>query len=102
MSTFIRDTIERATVSRRNLLLGAAAGMGAMALPMALGRGAARAALTDPAIAWSYRDRASAYWNAIVSGGESFVESIGRPRTRSSTSSTRGRRKSRWPTSRPS
>ncbi|MFT3972061.1 MAG: sugar ABC transporter substrate-binding protein [Amaricoccus sp.] len=80
MSTFIRDTIERATVSRRNLLLGAAAGVGAMALPMALGRGAAHAALTDPAIAWSYRDRASAYWNAIVSGGESFVESIGRPK----------------------
>lgn len=80
MSTFIRDHIERATVSRRNLLLGAAAGVGAMALPGAFGRGVARAALADPAIAWSYRDRASAYWNAIVSGGESFVESIGRPK----------------------
>lgn len=81
MSTFIRDSIERATLTRRKLLLGAAAGFGAMAVPGAFGRGVLRAApLVDPAIAWSYRDRASAYWNSIVSGGESFVESIGRPK----------------------
>ncbi|PZO65884.1 MAG: ABC transporter substrate-binding protein [Paracoccus denitrificans] len=81
MSTFIRDTIDRATLTRRTILLGAAAGIGATMLPAALGRGAARAALTDPSIAWSYRDRASAYWNSIVSGGEAFVESLGRPKS---------------------
>lgn len=80
MSTFIRDYVERATLNRRRLLLGAAAGLGATALPLALGKGAARAQLADPAIAWSYRDRASAYWNAVVSGGEAFVQSIDRPK----------------------
>ena len=63
MSTFIKDYIERETISRRNFLLATAAGMGAMAAPFAFGGGAARAAIADPAIAWSYRDRASAYWN---------------------------------------
>lgn len=79
MSTFIKDFIERETVNRRNFLLATAAGMGAMAVPFAFGS-AARAAITDPAIAWSYRDRASAYWNSIVSGGEAFVESLGKPK----------------------
>lgn len=79
MSTFIKDFIERETISRRNFLLASAAGVAASALPAALGRGAAFAApLTDPALAWSYRDRASAYWNAIVSGGEAFTESLGK------------------------
>jgi ribose transport system substrate-binding protein len=80
MSTFIKDFIERETINRRNFLLASAAGLGAMAAPFAFGQGGARAALTDPAIAWSYRDRASAYWNSVVSGGEAFVESIGRPK----------------------
>ena len=77
MSTFIKDFIERETVSRRNFLLASAAGLGSMALPMAMGRDAAMAA-ENPALAWSYRDRASAYWNAVVSGGENFVESLGK------------------------
>ncbi|MBZ9986906.1 sugar ABC transporter substrate-binding protein [Mesorhizobium sp. BH1-1-5] len=77
MSTFIKDYIERETINRRNFLLATAAGMGAMAAPFAFG-GGARAAITDPAIAWSYRDRASAYWNSVVSGGETFVESLGK------------------------
>ncbi|RWH69307.1 sugar ABC transporter substrate-binding protein [Mesorhizobium sp.] len=80
MSTFIKDFIERETVNRRNFLLATAAGMGAMAVPFAFGGGAAGAAISDPAIAWSYRDRASAYWNSIVSGGEAFVESLGKPK----------------------
>ncbi len=42
MSTFLRDYIERATLNRRRLLLGAA-GLGASALPLAFGKGAARA-----------------------------------------------------------
>ena len=80
MSTFIRDFIERETISRRNFLLASAAGLTTAAMPGIFGRGAAHAALTDPAIAWSYRDRASAYWNSVVSGGEAFVESIGKPK----------------------
>ena len=40
MSTFIRDYVERATLNRRRLLLGAAAGLGATTLPLALGKGA--------------------------------------------------------------
>jgi len=30
-----------------------------------------------PAMAWIYRNRSNPYWNAIASGGEAFVESIG-------------------------
>ncbi len=59
MSTFIKNFIERETISRRHFLLASAAGLGAAVLPNPFG-GGARAALTDPAIAWSYRDRASA------------------------------------------
>lgn len=77
MSTFIKDFIERETTSRRNFLLATAAGMGSLTIPMAFGKGAAFAA-ENPALAWSYRDRASAYWNAVVSGGENFVEGIGK------------------------
>lgn len=80
MSTFIRDFIERETLDRRRFLLASAAGVASLAVPTAFGAGAARAALVDPEIAWSYRDRASAYWNSIISGGEAFVESIGRPK----------------------
>ena len=80
MSTFIRDFVEREKIDRRRFLLASAAGAASLALPTAFGANAARAALVDPAVAWSYRDRASAYWNAIVSGGEAFVESIGRPK----------------------
>lgn len=79
MSTFIRDYIERQTVSRRNFLLASAAGLTTAAVPGLIGRGAARAALSDPAIAWSYRNRTNPYWNYIVSGGEAFVQSIGKP-----------------------
>jgi ribose transport system substrate-binding protein len=78
MSTFIKDFIERETINRRNFLLASAAGIGSLAVPMASGSGTAHAALTDPALAWSYRDRANPYWLSIVSGGEAFAESIGR------------------------
>ena len=77
MSTFIKDFVEKEKINRRNFLLASATGLGSMAMPAAFGSGAAFAA-TDPALAWSYRDRASAYWNAIVSGGETFVESLGK------------------------
>ena len=79
MSTFIKDFIERETISRRNFLFAAAAGLTAAATPGVFGRGAAHAALTDPAIAWSYRNRTNPYWNYIVTGGESFVQSICKP-----------------------
>lgn len=80
MSNFIRDLIGRETINRRNFLLAGAAGMGAMAAPFALGGGRARAALNDPTIAWSYRNRSNPYWNQIISGGEAFVESLGKPK----------------------
>lgn len=80
MSTFIRDYIEREKTSRRNFLLASVLGIGAASLPLGL-RGAAHAALTDPSLAWSYRDRTNPYWNYIVSGGEAFVESIGKPKS---------------------
>lgn len=78
MSTFIKDFIERETINRRNFLLASAAGIATTAIPGVFGDGMARAALTDPVCAWSYRDRANPYWLSIVSGGEAFVESIGR------------------------
>lgn len=78
MSTFIKDLIERETINRRNFLLASAAGLTTAAMPGVFGGGMARAALTDPVCAWSYRDRANPYWLSIVSGGEAFVESIGR------------------------
>lgn len=79
MSTFIKDFIEKATINRRNFLLASAAGLTSAAAPGLFGRASAQTALTDPALAWSYRDRASAYWNSVVSGGEAFVQSIGKP-----------------------
>lgn len=78
MSTFIRDYIERQVINRRRFMFASAAGMGSLVVPSGFGLGRAQAQLVDPAIAWSYRDRASPYWLAIVSGGEAFVESIGR------------------------
>ena len=78
MSTFTKDFIERATISRRNFLLASAAGIASATVPDLFGFGTARAALTDPVCAWRYRDRADPYWLSIVSGGEAFVESIGR------------------------
>ncbi len=77
MSTFIKDFIEKETINRRNFLLATATGLGAAAMPGVFGGGAALAA-ENPALAWSYRDRASAYWNAIVSGGEDFTVSLGK------------------------
>jgi ribose transport system substrate-binding protein len=80
MSTFIKDFIEKATIDRRRFLLATAAGVGGVMASGALGAGRVLAA-DQPAVAWSYRDRSSPYWNYIVSGGESFVESLGRNRS---------------------
>lgn len=74
MSTFIRDFIEREKINRRNFLLASAMGAGSLMLPGSLRRAVAA---DGTAMAWSYRDRASAYWNAIVSGGEAYVELLG-------------------------
>ena len=71
MSTFIRDFIEREKINRRNFLLASAMGAGSLMLPGSLRRAVAA---DGTAMAWSYRDRASAYWNAIVSGGEAYVD----------------------------
>ena len=77
--SFVRKFIEQEKINRRHLLLASAFGIGGAAASGILG-GMARAATTysDPAIAWSYRNRTNPYWNEIVSGGEAFVESIGK------------------------
>ncbi len=74
--SFIRSFIERETVSRRKFLLASAAGTGAIASSGLL-PGVVWAA-DEPSIAWSYRNRTNPYWNSIVSGGERFVESLGK------------------------
>lgn len=72
--SFIKAFIEQETARRRDILLAGAYGLvGASAL----GRLAPAWAQDKPTIAWSYRDRNNPYWHAIVSGGESFIESIG-------------------------
>ena len=78
MSTFIKDFIAKETINRRNLLLASAYGVGGLAMSGVFGAGMARAAYSDPTIAWSYRNRTNPYWNEIVSGGEAFVESLGK------------------------
>lgn len=72
--SFIKKHVEQATLNRRNFLLASIAGVGSMALPM----GVRPAFAADgPTVAWSYRNRTNPYWNAIVSGGTRFVESLG-------------------------
>ena len=78
--SFIKKFIEQQTINRRNFLLASAMGLGAAAATGVFGSGTARAALSDPTIAWSYRNRTNPYWNEIVSGGEAFVESLGKPK----------------------
>jgi len=73
--SFIKTFIEQETARRRDFLLASAyglvgAGAGALGMP-------AMAQANLP-VAWSYRDRNNPYWHAIVSGGESFLEGIGR------------------------
>lgn len=76
--SFIKKFIEQEKINRRNFMLASAYGMGGVAAASMLGASPARAALTDPAVAWSYRNRTNPYWNEIVSGGEVFVESLGK------------------------
>ncbi|MCV6576630.1 MAG: sugar ABC transporter substrate-binding protein [Cohaesibacter sp.] len=75
--SFIKDFIEKETINRRNFLLATAAGLGGVAAMSAMG-GRAMAASKEPTIAWSYRNRSNPYWNEIVSGGEAFIQSIGK------------------------
>jgi len=78
MSTFIKDFIEREKMSRRNFLFASAAGLTSAAVVGPWSATTAHAGSHGGwSMAWSYRDRASAYWNAIVSGGEAYVESLG-------------------------
>lgn len=78
--SFIKKFIEQEKVNRRNFLFATAAGVGGFAAAGMFGPGVARAAIQDPTIAWSYRNRTNPYWNEIVSGGEAFVESLGMPK----------------------
>ena len=75
--SFVKQFIEAETISRRNFLIASALGVGGAVVS----RGpalAASATYPDPTLAWSYRDRTNPYWNSIVSGGETFVESLGK------------------------
>lgn len=76
--SFIKKFIDRETINRRNFLFATAMGASSLVAASVLRSSPAIASLKDPAIAWSYRDRTNPYWNAIVSGGEAFVESIGK------------------------
>ncbi|WP_299967635.1 sugar ABC transporter substrate-binding protein [uncultured Roseobacter sp.] len=76
--SFIKEYIEKETINRRNLLIASAYGLGGVAATGLLGTGMARAAIADPTVAWSYRNRTNPYWNEIVSGGEAFMEGIGK------------------------
>lgn len=78
--SFIKEYIERETISRRNFLLASAMGLGAAAVTSVAGAGRAAAAIQNPTVAWSYRNRSNPYWNDIVSGGEDFVVSLGKPK----------------------
>ena len=80
MSSFIKKFIDQEKVNRRDLLFASAYGLGGVAAAGLLGPGMARAAIADPTVAWSYRNRTNPYWNEIVSGGEAFVESLGKPK----------------------
>ena len=77
--SFIKKFIEAETLSRRNFLLAGAYGIsGAAAMRMFGPSPIMAATYSDPTIAWSYRNRTNPYWNEIVSGGEAFVESLGK------------------------
>ncbi len=77
--SFIKKFIEAETLSRRNFLLASTYGIsGAAAMRMFGPSPTMAATYSDPTIAWSYRNRTNPYWNEIVSGGEAFVESLGK------------------------
>lgn len=80
MSTFIKDFIDREVINRRNFLLASACGLSTAAAAGVFGPSIARAA-DNPVIAWGYRNRTNPYWNEIVSGAETFVESLGKPKS---------------------
>lgn len=76
--SFIKRFIEQESATRRDFLIASGLGLGGVAASGLLGSTLARAAISDPTIAWSYRNRTNPYWNEIVSGGEAFVESLGK------------------------
>lgn len=80
--SFIKKFIEAEKVSRRNVMLASVYGLTAGAAMRMFGPSPVQAAtFNNPTIAWSYRNRTNPYWNEIVSGGEAFVESLGKPKS---------------------
>ncbi len=73
--SFIKKFVERETINRRQFLLASMAGVGTLAASGLVPSPALAAG--GPTVAWSYRNRTNPYWNAIVSGGARFVESLG-------------------------
>ncbi|WP_334176018.1 sugar ABC transporter substrate-binding protein, partial [Pseudoxanthobacter sp.] len=78
--SFIKTFLEQEKLRRRDFLIATGLGLTGLAAASLTGRGRALAA-EDPTLAWSYRDRTNPYWNSIASGGEAFVESIGKPKS---------------------
>ncbi|MES2260721.1 MAG: sugar ABC transporter substrate-binding protein [Pseudomonadota bacterium] len=74
--SFIKDFIEKETINRRHFLLASAFGLAGVAT---LGAGGAALAAEPKRLplAWSYRDRSNPYFNEVVTGGESFLETMG-------------------------
>lgn len=77
--SFVKDFIEKETISRRTFLIGSALGLGGVASSTMLSPIAAFAQ-DGPTLTWGYRDTTNPYWNSIISGGEQFVVSLGKPK----------------------
>ena len=78
--SYIKRFIEAETVHRRDFLIASALGLGGV-LAARSPAFAADAVYPDPTLVWSYRDRTNPYWNSVVSGGEAFVESLGKKKS---------------------
>ncbi len=72
---FIKKYLSQKETSRREFLIASSLGIGAVASASLLPTSVLAA--SNPKLAWSYRNRSNDYWNSIVSGGETFVASLG-------------------------
>jgi len=72
---FIKKFISQQELSRREFLISSSLGTAAVAGSSLFSP--SLMASSGPAMAWSYRNRSNDYWNAIVTGGESFLTSLG-------------------------
>lgn len=73
---FIKKYLEESVISRRDLIIKSALGIGGFAAVSALGPMGRAFADTKPALAWGYRSPGNPYWNSIVAGGEDFAQTV--------------------------